>query len=52
MTPRPRVLLSVSACALMALITEPARAARIETGAACSLVDAISSANANAAVGG
>ena len=52
MTPSSRVLLSVSACALTVLITEPARAARIETGAACSLVDAISSANTNAAVGG
>ena len=29
-----------------------AQAARIETGGACSLVDAISSANTNAAVGG
>ena len=29
-----------------------AQAARIETGAACSLVDAITSANTNAAVGG
>lgn len=46
------VVLSLSACALTVLTSLPAWAARIETGAACSLVDAISSANTNAAVGG
>ena len=42
----------IFAFALMLLSSQAAQAATISTGAACSLVDAIDSANTNAAVGG
>ena len=52
MTAKLLVLLPLCAGALTSLSVAPASAARIETGAACSLADAIASANTNVAVGG
>ena len=52
MTHHPVVLAIPAACAALAISCAAADAARIETGAGCSLVDAITAANTNVPVGG
>ena len=52
MTTTKLVLICILVCGGAAAAVEPASAARIVTGANCSLVDAITSANTNAAIGG
>src|SRR3712207_443908 len=52
MTRHPVVLALTIACAATLVTSEAAEAARIETGPACSLADAIASANTNTPVAG